>query len=452
MEIKNATYIKLLLVHFFVGVLVFFAPFLSKIITILLFFLFFFYIIKNRNKNNEALIFAAYIMASEVFFRMTNGVPNNEFAKYCIMIFLSTGIFYSGFSKKTIVYWLFLLFLLPSIILGIYSLNIDVEIRKAIAFNISGPVCLAISAIFCYQRRISSIEVEKLIMAIIFPIITTVTYMYLYTPSNRNIFAGTESNFETSGGFGPNQVSTILGLGMFVVFVRLILYSKSFFSIIINLFLLAFISYRGILTFSRGGVYTGIVMIFIFLASMYFVSNLKGRFKINIVLIISILVGMFIFAYSSFQTGGMINKRYSGKDALGRTKTSKFSGREQLVESELKMFVDNPITGVGVGVNKQYREAMTGVEAASHNEISRMLAEHGMLGVINLLILIITPLFLFLNDRSNIFLFSFYFFWLLTINHAAMRLAAPAFVYALSLLKVTFADETKTPIHRQQTL
>lgn len=448
MGIKDATYKKLLLFHFLLGVLVFFIPLFSQVISILLFFLFLFYIIKNRNKNNEALIFAAYIMASEVFFRMTNGVPNNEYGKYSIMIFLSTGMFYSGFSKKTIVYWLFLLLLIPSIIMGIYSLNVDVEIRKAIAFNISGPVCLAISAIYCYERRISNIEIQKLIMAIIFPVIATITYMYLYTPSNRNIFTGTESNFVTSGGFGPNQVSTILGLGMFVVFVRLILYSKSFFSSVINLFLLAFISYRGILTFSRGGVYTGIVMIFSFLASMYLISNIKGRFKINFVLIISVLVGIFIFAYSSFQTGGMINKRYAGQDALGRTKTSKFSGREQLVESELKMFFDNPITGVGVGVNKQYREAMTGVEAASHNEISRMLAEHGMLGVINLLILMITPLFLFLNNRSNIFLFSFYLFWLLTINHAAMRLAAPAFVYALSLLKVTFTDEAKTPLHR----
>jgi O-Antigen ligase len=451
MEIKNATYLKLLLIHIFVGVLVFFVPFLSKIITILFFCVFVFYIIKNRNKNNEAIIFAAYIVASEVFFRMTNGTPNNEFGKYSVIVFLVIGIFYSGFSKKSMIYWLFLLLLLPGVIVGVYSLDSDVTIRKAIAFNISGPVCLAISAIYAYERKISRVEIEKLITAFLLPIITTVTYMYLYTPSNRNIFTGTESNFETSGGFGPNQVSTILGLGMFVVFVRLILYSKNFFSVLINLFLLAFISYRGILTFSRGGVYTGIVMIFCVLFSMYLISNIRGRFKINFVLIISVLIGMFIFAYSSFQTGGMINKRYSGEDALGRTKSSKFSGREKLVESELKMFFDNPITGIGVGVNKQYREEMTGVEAASHNEISRMLAEHGMLGVINLLILIITPLLFFFNNRSNIFLFSFYFFWILTINHAAMRLAAPAFIYALALLKVTFLDETKTPIHRQQT-
>ena len=143
----------------------------------------------------------------------------------------------------------------------------------------------------------------------------------------------------------------------------------------------------------------------------------------------------------------MINKRYAGEDALGREKESKFSGREQLVESELKMFLDNPITGVGVGVNKQFREELTGIEAASHNEISRMLAEHGILGVINLLILLLTPMFLFLNNKNNIFLFSFYIFWLLTINHAAMRIAAPAFIYALSLLKVSF-DEEPT-VHRK---
>ncbi|MFT5755276.1 MAG: hypothetical protein ACI924_002530, partial [Flavobacterium sp.] len=71
MEIKNITYLKLLLFHVLVGVLVFFIPFLSKIITILLFFLFSSVIIKSKNKNNEALIFAAYIVASEVFFRMT---------------------------------------------------------------------------------------------------------------------------------------------------------------------------------------------------------------------------------------------------------------------------------------------------------------------------------------------------------------------------------------------
>lgn len=450
MEIKNATYLKLLLFHILLGVLVFIVPFISKIITIILFFLFIAVIIKKRNKGNEALIFAAYIVASEVFFRMTHGVPNNEYGKYSAIVFLIIGMYFSGFSKKSFVYWFFILFLIPGIFVGVYALNFEVNIRKAIAFNLSGPVCLAVAAIYTYQRSVSRKEIEFLITSMIFPVISMVTYMYLYTPSNRNVFTGTESNFATSGGFGPNQVSTILGLGMFLVFVRLILYTKELKYQLINVFLLAFITYRGILTFSRGGVYTGIIMIVLCLGSIYLITNVRGKVRINLILILATFLGMLIFAFSSYQTGGMINKRYAGKDALGREKESKFSGREKLVESEFDMFIDNPIKGVGVGVNKQFREELTGIEAASHNEISRMLAEHGVLGVINLLILLLTPLFLYFNNRNNIFLFSFYFFWLLTINHAAMRIAAPAFLYALSLLKVSF-DEEENSLHRQPT-
>ena len=442
MEIKNTTYTKLLLFHLFIGVLVFFIPVISKFLTIFLFVLFLTIIIKKRNKNNEALIFSGYIVASEVFFRMTNGVPNNEYGKYSVIIFLLIGMYFSGLTVKSFIYWLFILFLIPGVVIGINALDFEVNIRKAIAFNLSGPVCLAISAIYTYQRKVSKKEIEFLITTMILPIITMATYMYLYTPSNKDIFTGTDSNFATSGGFGPNQVSTILGLGMFLIFIKLVLYTKGRKYQFLNIILLAYISYRGILTFSRGGVYTGIIMIILSLFSMYLISNLKGKLKINIIMIVSIFAGIFIFIFSSIQTGGMINKRYAGEDALGREKASKFSGREKLVESELKMFLDNPITGIGVGVNKQFREELTGIESASHNEISRMLAEHGVLGVVNLLILLLTPLFLYLSNKQNVFLFSFYFFWLLTINHAAMRIAAPAFFYALSLLKVSFKEET----------
>jgi hypothetical protein len=57
-----------------------------------------------------------------------------------------------------------------------------------------------------------------------------------------------------------------------------------------------------------------------------------------------------------------------------------------------------------------------------------------------LLIVFLTPIFLYLDNKQNIYMFCFLVFWLLTINHAAMRIAAPAFVYSLSLLKV-YMDE-----------
>jgi hypothetical protein len=40
-------------------------------------------------------------------------------------------------------------------------------------------------------------------------------------------------------------------------------------------------------------------------------------------------------------------------------------------------FLDNPVFGVGVAKGAEVREAETGNFAASHDEITRMLAEHG---------------------------------------------------------------------------
>ncbi|OYX84741.1 MAG: hypothetical protein B7Y83_07135, partial [Flavobacteriales bacterium 32-34-25] len=133
---------------------------------------------------------------------------------------------------------------------------------------------------------------------------------------------------------------------------------------------------------------------------------------------------------------GLITKRYANQDARGRVKEDRLGGREQVMGTEIALFKENPIMGVGIGLGKVFREQQLGQEVASHNEITRLLAEHGMFGAFILLILFLTPVVLFLNNYQNIYFFSFYVFWLLTINHAAMRIAAPAFVYALTLLNV----------------
>lgn len=436
MKKTSLSYVHLILFHAFIGVLVFVLPFIVKIYTLSIFIFGLSYIIKSRNKNNEVLIMSAYVVGAEVLLRMTNGGILNEFGKYSVMIFMFTGIVYSGFSKKALVYWIFFLFLIPGIIISVFALNFDTDIRKAIAFNISGPVCLGISAIYCYQRKITFDRLKTVIAALCFPLISIAVYLFLYSPSVRDVVTGTESNFATSGGFGPNQVSTILGLGIFVFFVQLLLNSKSRFLIALNAVLVMVFAFRGIVTFSRGGVMTGVVMILLLLMVLYYQGNALAKSKIGFIMVMTFLAGIGVWGYSSIQTSGLINKRYSNQDALGRVKKSKLSGRETLIASELQMFVENPVFGVGVGRNKEIRKEETGIEAASHNEITRMVAEHGTFGLIDLMILLFTPLILFVNNRQNIFALSFLAFWLLTINHAAMRMAAPAFVYALALLSV----------------
>ena len=104
-------------------------------------------------------------------------------------------------------------------------------------------------------------------------------YLFLYNPNVKDVVTGTQSNFETSGGFGPNQVSTILGLGMFVFFVLFLLYSTTKKILILNLALTVLVSYRAIVTFSRGGVFTGIAMIVILFVVLYFFSSKKVKSK-----------------------------------------------------------------------------------------------------------------------------------------------------------------------------
>ncbi|PXY44097.1 O-antigen ligase family protein [Flavobacterium hydrophilum] len=430
------SYSYLLIIHAVIAMVIFIVPFLSKIYALLIPLIGFYAVYTTKNKNNEVLLVTAYMVGVEVFLRMTGGNFNNEFVKVNVIVFMILGMIYSNFSINAFVYWVFLLLLIPSILVTSVTADFNSDIRKLLVFNLSGPVCLAISAIYTYRRKILFPDLQNVVIAMGLPIVTTVAYLFLYNPSVRDVVTGTQSNFETSGGFGPNQVSTILGLGMFVFFLQLILFSKSKKMMLLNGVLLLFISYRAVVTFSRGGVITAIVMIICLLFLLYFFSNAKGKSKFTLVFILTAVMAGGIWTYSSLQTSGLINKRYANKDAIGRTKKDRLGGREKIMNEELDIFIDNPVTGVGAGMGKKIRKEINGKEVASHNEITRMISEHGLFGVFGLLILFITPFVLYINNRQHLYFLSFYFFWLLTINHAAMRTAAPAFVYALSLLLV----------------
>ena len=438
MKKEDVTYFQIILFHAVLGLLVYLFPFVAKIYGYAIFIVGIYYVIKTQNKKSEALIVAAYVVGSEIFLRMTGGNPLYEISKYGVMVFIFMGMYYSGFSKGATPYWIFLLLLVPGIVLTTFVLNFDTNMRNTIAFNISGPVCLGVASIYTFRRKIPIEQMNAIILSMGLPIVTCMVYLTFYTPNIRDVITSTQSNFETSGGFGPNQVATFLGLGMFIFFSRTILESRTKFMLGLNLFVAVNISYRGMVTFSRGGMVTGFLMILLLLLFLYYKSNYRGRVKLNYILVFIGVAMIATWTYTSFQTGGLIDKRYANQDAAGRAKESKFTGREDVAKGEIDLFLRNPIFGVGVGKGVELRKAETGDGTLSHDEITRMLAEHGSLGIVGLLILLFTPLFLYIENKFNMFLLCFLAFWFLTINHAAMRTAAPAFVYSLSLLNVYF--------------
>ena len=119
-----------------------------------------------------------------------------------------------------------------------------------------------------------------------------------------------------------------------------------------------------------------------------------------------------------------------------------------MIVTELHAFYKHPVIGIGVGKGFEYREENLGIEIATHNEISRLLSEHGLLGIFALCILIFVPIVFWFKFQNNYFFLAFVAFWFLTINHSAMRIALPAFIYGLALLYIV--NEKKNPVHRKR--
>ena len=116
MNKSEINYIQLLALHVGLAVVLFFIPFLSKIYALLIAVIGVYYIISKNNQNNEVFYVSAYLVGAEVFLRMTGGNLNNEYVKTIVSLLMLLGFVLSGFSKNSIVYWLY--FLLQHLIIG----------------------------------------------------------------------------------------------------------------------------------------------------------------------------------------------------------------------------------------------------------------------------------------------------------------------------------------------
>ena len=435
LKIKGNTFeLKMILLHVLIGFVVFVIPFLSKAFSLATVFLSLMFVVKSKNKTVAILTAAAYIATSDVFFRMTGGLILYETHKYMLIVLAFMGMIFEFGKIKGYIYLFYISLLFVSLVFTEY--NLTEEIRKMVAFNLSGPVSLGVFALFAYRKQVTMAQLQKVLFFATLPILSMVIYMFFYTPSVKDVVTGTASNFATSGGFGPNQVATILGVGMFIGINRLVLRKASGLQFVLELSLLFLIAFRGLATFSRGGILTSLLAIGVFLVLLYFKADKKFISTLNRKIVITVVLGIGVWFYTLTQTSGLIENRYSNKNALGVEKEDISTGRKELFMLEVDAFFESPIFGIGIGKNKEYKFQRTGVIAATHNEISRLVAEHGAFGIFAMIILILTPLSFRLENRSNLYFYSFLLFWFLTINHSAMRIAFPSFIYGLALLDV----------------
>lgn len=397
-----------------------------------------FFIVSKKNTDGAAHIFAGYVVGIEVLFRMNAGGIGYEYGKYAMIIFFVTALVFERVKKKTpAAFIVFALLLIPSVFIVSYP-TFD-ETRQFVSFNLSGPIALFVAVVYFYQRKVSTAQLKKTFLAILYPIVGMSIFIFFKSGSLEEAKFTTESNFQTSGGFGPNQVSTMFGLGVLIIaaayFLRIKLFKVKYLDIVILLGLVI----RGLATFSRGGVLAPIVAILFCITVM---SLTDARFQAKIgrtvymffAIVVVIIAG---FYYVNSISGGLLELRYKGESMYNEDKSNLFSGRDELFLEDLEIFKNNPLLGVGPGMASQERLQLSGIETSAHIEFSRLLSEHGILGLISILILVIFPVnyFFKLSSPDNkIILLLCVMFVFVTMSHAAMRTCVPGYIYGLAYI------------------
>ncbi len=440
----NVSYIIAVGIHIVLGLIIYVNEGIAKVYFFAAFFYFFYRIITvaSNEKTIEVLKACAYFVGAEVFFRTTRGAVSYEAGKYMVILFVMMGMFYKGASGKGYPYFIYLMLMIPSIFIASTTLSFDANFRTNIAFVLSGPLCLGLSALFCYDKKVTYKQMSQILLYMVLPIIAHTAYVYFYAPDLRDILTSTASNRAAAGGFGSNQVATALGLGMIIIGIRLFVNSPTLALKLLNVALLVFISYRAVVTLSRGGVIAAIICLAIFLISYF--TGAKTKVRSQILGVFVLFVGALVLAWfvSSTQTRGLTEKRYANQNAAGVEKEDVTTGRLDLFMNEIEGFVTNPFLGIGSSRAKDQRIEEEGQGITSHNELSRTLAEHGIFGVIILIILIFKPFNMRASNPKNYYFYTLLAFWFATINHSSMRIAAPAFIYGLALLNVTHEKRT----------
>lgn len=385
--------------------------------------------VKNVSLERIAYL-VAYLVGCEILWRMSGTPIFWEFGKYGASAIMLAILMRKELFRIPPLPLIFFVLLIPSCFLTLALTDLP-DARARISFYLSGPFCLFVSCWFFSHVKFNKILIKRLLIALIIPLLTVAATTLFYTVTADEISFSTESNFATSGGFGPNQVSSMLGLGSFLASACLILFNKDTLKFKIYFaFAAVFLAIQSVMTFSRGGMYNAVGALVILVIFQF--QNMSEGIKKILPLILLVLVFLFsIFPYLNDFTGGKLEERF---EDTGTT------NRAEIIESELQIFSENPVFGVGLGMSRKYHEENLGFGTATHTEFSRLISEHGSLGLISLLA-IISMCFMNVWRQKTIFgrsLVAGLLVWCsLFMLNAAFRLSAPAFVWGITFITIT---------------
>jgi hypothetical protein len=437
--------------HILLGALCIATPY----VLIIWFYLIFFTTINvaiNNLKSSKPFLYIllfTYLTGFEMLGRMSKAYPfiPMELGKYTLIIFGFLGILVTKRINRNYL-----------IVTCLISLAVLYDFSKQRLFtdiinNYFGVLALCLTITFLGAQKFNKFDINSLLKVLLFSIIPSLIFSFIRTPELEDIEFKLSANFETSGGAATNQVSTVFGLAMFLSIYfwhkRIIFSGKGYLDLLLALAFFA----QGLLTFSRGGIIVSVLAIIL----LFFLDKRLIDIKNIILISISIIIIIFTFDYINEITGGKLLLRYQGETEgtynHGAEKDIKkmTSGRSLILNEDIKLWADHPIFGVGVGASRHIRGG-TDNKVSSHLEFSRLLAEHGVFGLIYFFTLIRIGIQLFKAMHykfiSNIY-FIIYFIGLITTFHSAMRTFITPLLIGLSVIGLqNIKKKNENFIHR----
>jgi len=406
----------------------------------------------SKPKVNYGLSFLLiYLVTFEVFARMVQTSPwiAYEQSKYITFLLTIFGIL-NGYNKGKL--GLLLVFLLLPGLLYDFSGRVT---YLYLIFDVLGPINIGLCVMFFYRQRFTAKGFISIIRLMVYPIVSALFFTFIKTPDFDSIEFELGANFETTGGFGSNQVSILFGLGMFLMFLFIVFkwrFSNNFW--VDSFFLLGF-AFQGLLSFSRGGVIGGIlaILIVIYILKKSKVSGGKvftNIPKIGKYLMPALFILMLSFYVVNSISGGLLLLRYSGETvgtmagAKDKSIDTFTSSRALIAKEDLELFLNYPMLGTGGASSRYMREKTAGT--SPHIEFSRLMAEHGLFGIIYIIVVAILTRKAYKQNRNPVIksiLFGFSMLALYTTFHAASRTFISPLLFGLAMILIEFPKKKK---------
>lgn len=421
--------------HLPLGVLVYSAGPFAILHPIAVFLIGIYWAVNKRYRLERVAFAIAYLIGAEVLWRMAQVPVFWEFGKYGGAAIAITALATRGFLTIPKLPVTYLAVLIPASIITLTERDLS-SAQAILSTQLSGPFFLVVACWFFSYCEFNEFTLRQLLFSVMVPLFSVAFATLFFTVSSADIQFNGESNFATSGGFGPNQVSAMLGLGAFVAIACLLVFQNASKYKVYLMVAAVLFAAQSVLTFSRGGIYNALGGVIAISLVTLQLPSVAARRVVPIIGLAMLFVA-FVFPVLDNFTGGALKERFEDTGT---------SNRAEIAESDVQLFWENPLLGVGVGSSYAMREELLDHKAMTHTEFSRLLSEHGLFGIMALLLLACILVVCFIKQRTVLgraFVAGAAVWSCLFMTNAAMRLAAPSFMLGLTYSMISISGQTQ---------